>query len=537
MNFICLTVGPRRSATFSLLGALALFATTAHAQAPAPSQAAPAPAALPAPSAQPVPSSQLQEPLVADPRAPVATQPQTSLAQPQAPVGQVPALPQGEQPATAVPVAPPANGVALPTVDATPGAPVGQTPMLAVGPIGKTSTTIAQGEVEVRRQTPEDNPEKPDEPKKDVPWYEKIKIRGYTQFRYNRIPGANRNDELRNSQGDRFLGKDNGFGIRRARLIIYGDVHERVSIYLQPDFASVIGDQLNVAILRDWYADIFLTKDKSLRVRVGQSKVPYGFENLQSSQNRLALDRNDALNSAVKDERDLGMFVYWAPKEIRDRFKHLVDSGLKGSGDYGVLGVGVYNGQTANRPAAGDNMHGIGRVTWPFKFGEQFVELGGGGYFGRYRTTVETAKGFTAAEKDIKDARLFGTVVVYPQPFGFQAEGTYGSGPSLGEKETRRIEERRLFGGYAQLMYKIDHLLGTESLIPYARATYYEGGKKFDSNAPKHIVKELEIGVEWQLIKALEVVLAYDMAHRQVFQEKPYDQKGHVGRVQLQFNY
>jgi hypothetical protein len=50
---------------------------------------------------------------------------------------------------------------------------------------------------------------------------------------------------------------------------------------------------------------------KEFRVRVGQSKVPYGFENL-SSQNRLTLDRNDALNSAVANERDLGAFFYWA---------------------------------------------------------------------------------------------------------------------------------------------------------------------------------------------------------------------------------
>jgi hypothetical protein len=48
---------------------------------------------------------------------------------------------------------------------------------------------------------------------------------------------------------------------------------------------------------------------KEFRVRVGQSKVPF-FENLQSSQNRLTLDRNDALNSAVANERDLAFF-YW----------------------------------------------------------------------------------------------------------------------------------------------------------------------------------------------------------------------------------
>jgi hypothetical protein len=72
-------------------------------------------------------------------------------------------------------------------------------------------------------------------------------------------------------------------------------------------------------------------------VRVGQSKVPFGFENLQSSQNRLTLDRNDALNSAVANERDLGAFFYWAPSKIRERFAMLVKDGYKGSGDYGVF--------------------------------------------------------------------------------------------------------------------------------------------------------------------------------------------------------
>jgi hypothetical protein len=84
-------------------------------------------------------------------------------------------------------------------------------------------------------------------------------------------------------------------------------------------------------------------------VRVGQSKPPFGFENLQSSQNRLALDRADALNSATPGERDLGAFFYYAPPEARRRSKHLVSSGLKGSGDYGVVGLGVYNGQGINQ--------------------------------------------------------------------------------------------------------------------------------------------------------------------------------------------
>jgi hypothetical protein len=386
---------------------------------------------------------------------------------------------------------------------------------------------VAPAPVEAATALPAKEPEKH--------WYEKIKLRGYTQFRYNRIPGINRNDDLRNAQGDRFLGKDNGFGIRRARLIIQGDVHEHVFIYLQPDFASVIDTQLNVAIMRDWYADLSIDKDKEFRFRVGQSKVPFGFENLQSSQNRLPLDRNDAMNTAFRDERDIGIHFYWAPRHIRERFKYLVDSGLKGSGDYGVLGIGIVNGQAANRPALSDDMTGVARLTWPFKFGEQFVELSAQGYFGKYQ--VSLGEGYTREDKNIRDARVGGTIVIYPQPLGFVAEGNWGVGPAAGEHERTRVEARKLAGGYAQLMYKIDDIGWTRALIPYARGAWYDGGKKFETNAPTHVVKELALGIEWQLISALEIVAEYDMAHRKVYTKKLYDETGHVIRCQIQVNY
>ncbi len=376
---------------------------------------------------------------------------------------------------------------------------------------------------------------------RDKPWYERIKMRGYTQFRYNRLPSFNENDNLTNPQGDRTIGGANGFSIRRARLVISGDIHEYVSVYLQPDFASSINDQLNVAIMRDWYADVFLTKDKSLRLRVGQSKVPFGFENLQSSQNRLAFDRNDALNSAVKDERDIGVFAYWASPKIRERFKLLVDSGLKGSGDFGVVGLGVYNGQTANRLALSDDMHVVGRVTYPFLFGEQFVEVGAGGYWGKYYVTKQADGPYTFADGGkIRDARAFASLVVYPQPFGFMAEGNYGVGPSMGElghADRNEIKARKLFGGYAQVMLKVDDVLGTVALIPYARATYYEGGKKFEVNAPFYRVRSVELGVEWQILKALELTLAYDLEDRTSAKAPYVQQRGHVTRVQLQVNY
>jgi hypothetical protein len=371
-------------------------------------------------------------------------------------------------------------------------------------------------------------------------WYERIQIRGYTQFRYNRIPVPHQNDDLINTQGDRSIGSGNGFAIRRLRLIFYGDIHEHLSFYIQPDLASTAGGQMHALVLRDAYADIFFDKKREFRVRIGQSKVPYGFENMQSSQNRLPLDRNDALNSAVKDERDIGMFFYYSSETAQKRFRHLVSSGLKGSGDYGVAALGAYNGQTANQPALSDNLHIVGRLAYPFLFGSQYVELGAGGYYGKYRITYDdTSYSTPSGGRDVTDARGFGTVVVYPQPIGFQAELTYGVGPSqgdLGAGDNAVIKARRLVGAYAQLMYKIDEPFGTVALIPFVRGTYYDGGKKFNANAPHYLVKELEIGIEWQLFPQLEVVLAYDIVERT--SDVTYEQEsGHVGRIQVQMNY
>jgi hypothetical protein len=73
---------------------------------------------------------------------------------------------------------------------------------------------------------------------------------------------------------------------------------------------------------------------KEFRVRVGQSKVLFGFENMQSSQNRLTLDRNDALNSAVANERDLHSSI--GSSKIRERLQCLLKMDIKVQGLWGV---------------------------------------------------------------------------------------------------------------------------------------------------------------------------------------------------------
>jgi hypothetical protein len=380
---------------------------------------------------------------------------------------------------------------------------------------------INTGEVLVGDTADQDYVTKPES------WSDIINLRGYTQIRYNRL--LETNPDLKCEQCDRSWGQGGGFFLRRIRLIFFGNVHEKVYMYIQPDFASGGG---NFAQIRDAYFDLAFDDKKEFRVRIGQSKVPFGFENLQSSQNRIPLDRHDGINSAVSNERDLGLFFYWAPEHIRDRFAYLVRSGLKGSGDYGVLGFGVYNGQTANQPEANDEPHLVARATYPFQFKNgQIMEMSLQGYTGEFviNTNLTDNRGF-------RENRAAASFIYYAQPFGIQAEYNIGNGPEF-NPETMAVEDAPLEGGYLQMMYYIRS--NNRLFIPFFRWHVYKGGKKHELDATRHRVNEQEIGMEWQPHKNFELVAMYTFSDR-VFENSlmPLNhQRGRLLRLQAQINF
>jgi hypothetical protein len=237
----------------------------------------------------------------------------------------------------------------------------------------------------------------------------------------------------------------------------------------------------------------------------------------------------------VPNERDLGVFAYWAPARIRQRFRILTDSGLKGTGDYGVVGVGAFNGQTANRPEANENLHTVLRVAYPFRLANgQFIEVGAQGYTGRFVLPQRTT-GVTGGT-EFKDERGAVTLVVYPQPLGLQAEWNIGSGPEV-DPSARSIGVRRLDGGYVQAMYRAR--FDGQTLIPFVRAQRYDGGKKAEADARSYRVRELEIGAEWLPMSAFELTAMYTMSDRRYEDAaNPRNhQRGQLLRLQAQFNY
>ncbi len=366
------------------------------------------------------------------------------------------------------------------------------------------------------------------------PWYERLRIRGYAQIRYNRLFETNR--DFTCPQCDRSIGNNGGLFLRRGRLVVSGDVSDRISFYIQPDFATDAGGSQHYLQLRDAYFDLHVDHAKTHRLRFGLTKVPFGFENLQSSSNRLPLDRAEGLNSGVPGERDLGVFYHWTPANARRLFRFLADSGYKGTGDYGVVAVGVTNGQGANRSEANNSLHQVVRVSWPFALsGGQYIEAGAQAYNGRFVLLSRTPGVTAAPEYDDRRAGL--SLTWYARPLGFAGEWNWGEGPEY-DPATHAIETRDLRGGFAQTMLRV--IAGPHVLQPFFRAQYYRGGRKSDLDARSLLAREYDAGIEWSPLTAFELTAQYSIGDRRVADGALTDfrrEKGRLLRLQAQFSF
>lgn len=383
-----------------------------------------------------------------------------------------------------------------------------------------------------------------------TPQSRKLSLRGYTQMRYNAFLSGDDTapagvSRLR-SVHDSSINDRGGFSLRRVRLVFQGDISDRVSLYLQSDFGSAVTNQAgserreHFGQLRDAYADIFLDKHKTVRLRAGQSKVPFGWENMQSSSNRLTLDRSDAINSAVPSERDLGIVGYYTPASVQKIWDDLGHDGQKLFGNYGAFGLGVFNGQGTNRTEQNRGMMKVAFATWPFRldglgdaFDGQVLEIGGSAMLNDVQP--ETRNGSVSAVA-YKDNRAGLHAILYPRPIGIQAEWNWGKGPEY-DLATQSIRTKPLSGGYVQTMVRLP-MDDFGTLMPYARWQHYRGGWKASTNAPRLETDELELGLEWQPWKALELTVAYARMKRAEADERRTGRaEGDLIRTQLQWNY
>jgi hypothetical protein len=375
-------------------------------------------------------------------------------------------------------------------------------------------------------------------------WADRISLRGYTQMRVSEFISGDRDapagiSRIRSPQ-DSGIGSGTNFTFRRIRLVLQGNVSDRVAFYLQPDFATAVSNQTSgerregFLQLRDAYVDLFADREKTVRIRFGQSKVPYGWENMQSSSNRLTLDRSDGINSGVPNERDLGIVAYYTPPSVQRTWDRLAEDGQKLFGNYGAFAVGAYNGQGTNRPETNDNLMTVVMGTWPFEIGGgRVLELGGAAY--RNRIQPELRSGGVSAIS-FADERIGVHAILYPAPIGFQAEWNWGRGPQF-DRMLGAIVTRSLEGGYVQGMARVRHSpLGP--FMPYARWQRYRGGWKALPNAPELDTEELELGIEFHPIAPIELTVGFAQMERREADERRLGRaEGQLIRTQLQWNY
>jgi len=377
-----------------------------------------------------------------------------------------------------------------------------------------------------------------------------LTIRGYAQVRYNHILSGDVDapagrSRLRSVQ-DSGIGSDTNFSFRRIRLVFQGDLGNGISYYLQPDFAVAVNNQSsgerreNFAQLRDAYVDIALDKNREFKLRLGQSKVPFGWENLQSSSNRIPLDRTDGINSAVPGERDIGLVAYYTPASVQAIWDDLSKDGQKLFGNYGAFGLGVFNGQGTNRPERNDGLMTVAMGTWPVRldglgpmFKDQVFEFGGALMHNTIRPEVRSGG---VSEVGFKERRVGLHAVLYPKPFGIQAEWAWGKGPQF-DTATQSIDLKGLSGGYVMAMYRVNDFL-PGSFIPFARWERYRGGWKAAVNAPRLETQDFEVGFEWAPVKPIELTLSYArMQRREADERRTGRAEGNVVRAQVQWNY
>ena len=186
--------------------------------------------------------------------------------------------------------------------------------------------------------------------------------------------------------------------------------------------------------------------------------------------------------------------------------------------------------------------------------------LGGtiGAYAGRFKVTTDLTTGSglpggvtkTVLDANINavdrrdlsdgfvDRRASAHFIMYPQPWGIEAEWTTGQGPQLTDDRTS-VTSQSLHGGYIMVNYR--HKYGEQSeLIPYVRWNYFDGARKFATNAPKMVVNELDIGFEWQWRKEVELQLQYTLADERSNTSTAMPTVISGSRrlaLQLQFNY
>ncbi len=180
---------------------------------------------------------------------------------------------------------------------------------------------------------------------RDGLWKTAIQWRFQGRYSYSRRTDA---DSFSDFDAD----NESSFELRRVRMKVGGHGYQPwIKYYFEMDWQSTVnsGSSASAARLLDWRID--LSKFKWLQLRVGQWKINYNRERVDSSGKQQFVERSIVTNTFTID-RQMGAMVYG----------HLAPGTLLDSRYY----VGVWNGSGRGEANDDKNMMYMGRLQWNF---------------------------------------------------------------------------------------------------------------------------------------------------------------------------
>jgi hypothetical protein len=294
---------------------------------------------------------------------------------------------------------------------------------------------------------------------------EKVKISGYVQSQYT-------NDQPATPQ-DNFM-------VRRARLKLTANISEMASAVLEvgADKSVTYNDtkgksqELKLAELKEAYIDLGRAND-NWRFRLGQSKVPFMYDILQSSSVRLTPE-STALSAALfPGEYDTGAWL---------QLKNVLGDSIPDT----QLEIGAMNGTGPGKNDVNNNKDLVARLR--FNLGNAPVDSdyeANSAYLG-YQTGQILDSGVTT------DKRFLGGGASYiTGPFWFRGEAVGGE-----------LKGKDVGGWYGQAAYFIPNTLDTA----FVRYENYDEDQDISNNN----YKSTTVGYEHKLDAKTRITLAHE---------------------------
>ena len=267
-------------------------------------------------------------------------------------------------------------------------------------------------------------------------WYERLSLRGYTQFRGSEV--TSERGAVLEVPADRTVNPNESFAIRRGRLVLSGDVADHLSLYLQTDQSGNIGTGDFAVQLRDLYGDVWLDQEQDVprapravegAVRLGQSPIEpepgAARASRRDQQRRRRRTRSRRHGDVGVDDR-----AATVPRPRRPGLKGSATTAWRPSGSAG---------QGLNRPDQNGDPRVLARVSLSVQDrGRPVHRVRRPGLSRAFRRAhpghhqrwgdLHTRRSPVTACSTHAWAL---TAIVYPQPVGVEAEWNFGEGPEL----------------------------------------------------------------------------------------------------------